>query len=115
MKKVFTLIVLALVMCCCNNNQPQKTNESEKSKQEIAPVKSNQELYPEKFTGAYITQFVQNMLTDVEGSKTLKSLAIIDGNVAKAKVYYLDSDHNLLLKFDNGEWILCEIDGVPFE
>ena len=115
MKKVLALVALALVMCCCNNNNNQNSSKNEepvKTEQKAAPEKSPQELYPEKFQGVYIVEKALSFLVDIPDPKTFKSLAIIDGNVAKLKINYLDNDHNLVMKFDEGDWVLAEIDGA---
>ena len=105
-------MALALMMCCCNNEkQPQKTEEPVKTTQEVAPAKSNQELYPEKFQGVYVVEKALSFLVDVPEPKTLKSLAIVNGNTAKLKMNYLDGDHDIVMKFDKGDWFLSEIDG----
>lgn len=54
MKKTLVLIALAFLMCQCGNQQPQQKEE--------APVKSNKEAYPEKFTSAYITERAQKLI-----------------------------------------------------
>ena len=118
MKKLFALIALAAVMCCCNNNnnnnnqQPTKTDQPNKNKQEEVVQKSNKEMYPEKFEGIYIVERALSYLTDIPEPKTVKSVAVIDDNVAKIKFNYLEGDHEVVLKFDNGDWLLGEIDGA---
>ena len=109
MKKVFALIALAIVMCCCNNNQPQKNEKPEKTSQEVTVEKSYQEQYPEKFTGIYIVEHALGFLVDVPEPKTVESVAIVDGNIAKVKIKHLDTSHEVIMKFDNGEWVLGEI------
>lgn len=117
MKKLFALIALAAVMCCCNNNnnnnqQPTKTDQPNKNKQEEVVQKSNKEMYPEKFEGIYIVERALSYLTDIPEPKTVKSVAVINDNVAKVKFNYLEGDHEVVLKFDNGDWLLGEIDGA---
>ena len=115
MKKLFALIGLSLLMCCCNNNnnqQPTKTDQTEKSPKEEVVQKSNKEMYPEKFEGIYIVEHALSYLTDIPEPKTVKSAAIINDNTAKIKFNYLNGDHDVVLKFDNGDWVLGEIDGV---
>lgn len=51
MKKVLPLLLLALLLCQCDNqSKPKQTT-----------VKSNQELYPEKFTESYIGERVSQL------------------------------------------------------
>ena len=94
MKKTFALLMLALVMCCCGHQTPKVE----------APAKTNKEIYPEKFTAAYITQRAQSLIDDVSEPKMVKSLAIVNENIAKIKINYLNNDHDLVLKFVDGEW-----------
>ncbi len=112
MKKVFALLILALVMCCCHNNQPQKTEKPVNTPQETTSVKTNKEQYPDKFTGMHIIECAQNFLNRVPGAKMVKTVAIIDDSIAKVKLNYNESDHELVMKFVDGDWVLVEIDGV---
>lgn len=112
-------MALALIMCCCNNeSQSQKTEKPNKTEQKSerkavqeAPVKSNRELYPEKYEGVYIVERTLGFLADKPDPKIVKSVAIINENTAKLKINYLDGDHDVVMKFDNGDWVLGEIDG----
>lgn len=100
MKKIFALVMLVFLMCCCSNQSQNK------------PVKLNREVYPEKFTGAYLNQRAQNLVESVEAEKTVKTLGIINDSIAKIKINYLGGDHHMILVFDEGEWVLDELDGV---
>ena len=104
MKNTFALLILALVMCCCGTSTPKAE----------APTKTNKEVYPEKFTAAYITQRAQNLIVDVSEQKTVKSLAIVNENIAKIKINYFNTDHDLVLKFVDGDWVVDELDGNKY-
>lgn len=156
MKKVFPILVLALLMCQCNSqathNEPQK--------------KSPRDQYPEKFTENYIgerakmlIEFVPdhafdqsikpaftgdyfNLLEeawavpvydngvigenewlyyfmtgngDCECSshpKTILDLKVLDDDSAWVKMNYIHQDHDMVLHFEDGDWVIADFDGT---
>ena len=156
MKKVFPILVLALLMCQCNSQATH--NETQR--------KSPRDQYPEKFTENYIgerakmliefvpdhvfDQSIKPVFTgdyyklleeawavpvydngvigenewlyyfmtgngDCECSshpKTILDLKVLDDDSAWVKMNYIHQDHDMVLHFEDGDWVIADFDGT---
>ena len=156
MKKVFPILVLALLMCQCNSQATH--NETQR--------KSPRDQYPEKFTENYIGERAKMLIEfvpdhvfdqsikpaftgdyyklleeawavpvydngvigenewlyyfmtgngDCECSshpKTILDLKVLDDDSAWVKMNYIHQDHDMVLHFEDGDWVIADFDGT---